>query len=47
MEKKIIKQHVKGQKHLGKTNWKKVISDANNPVIDNENPELIGKKRFQ
>jgi hypothetical protein len=47
MEKKVVKQHVKGQRHPGKTNWKKVISSANHPKIDDENPELVGKKQFK
>ena len=44
MEKKILKVHVKGQKHAGKTNWNKVHEQSNTPLIDNENPEIAFKK---
>ena len=47
MEKKIIKQHQKGQKHAGKTDWSKVIRNQDQTVEDSENPELVGKKIFQ
>ncbi len=46
MENKILKQHLEGQKHPGKTDWRKVASSAIEPIIDNENPELVGKKKF-
>ena len=46
MEKKVIKTHKKGQKHLGKTDWAKVTSQTNAPIIDEENPELAYKKPF-
>lgn len=44
MEKKVLKVHVKGQKHSGKTNWSKAHEQANGPLIDSENPELAFKK---
>lgn len=47
MEKKIIKNHTKGSKSIGRTNWSKVLMDANSPKIDEENPELVGKKQFK
>jgi hypothetical protein len=47
MIKEIIKQHQKGQKHFGKTNWIKVSNNHIPPLIDNENPELIGKRTFK
>lgn len=47
MEKKIIKQHQKGQKHIGKTDWSKVIKNHNQSILDEENPELATKKQFK
>lgn len=47
MEKKVVKNHVKGQKHPGKTDWSKVMSSTNTPVIDSDSPELVGKKQFK
>ncbi len=47
MEKKVIKQHQKGQKHTGKTDWTKVLDSQNKAVTDNENPELVGKRQFK
>ena len=47
MENKVFKLHVKGQKHIGKTNWNKVSANVNKPIIDEENPELVGKKQFR
>ncbi|WP_158224755.1 hypothetical protein [Agaribacterium haliotis] len=47
MEKKVLKHHVKGQKHVGKTDWRKVASTKDKPVVDEENPELIGSKQFK
>ena len=48
MEKKIIKQHQKGQKHAGKTDWSRVIlNQGKKSVDDEENPELVAKKIFQ
>jgi len=44
MEKKVLTVHVKGQKHAGKTNWSKVFEQSNNPLIDDENPEIAFKK---
>ena len=47
MEKKIIKNHVKGNKSIGRTNWSKVLVESNRPKIDEENPDLVGKKQFK
>jgi len=47
MEKKVIKHHIKGQKHPGKTNWAKVVSESNRAPADEENPELVGKRTFK
>jgi hypothetical protein len=47
MEKKVLKIHVKGQKHIGKTDWRKVASSKDKPIIDSENPELVGSKQFK
>tara|TARA_B110000211_G_scaffold137204_1_gene156969 strand:- start:136 stop:294 length:159 start_codon:yes stop_codon:yes gene_type:complete len=47
MENKVIKNHIKGNKSIGKTNWSKVIIDSGRPKIDEENPELVGKKHFK
>jgi len=44
MEKKVLKGHVKGQKHIGKTDWSKVRELSTAPKIDNENPEIAFKK---
>lgn len=44
MEKKVVRPHIKGQKHIGKTDWNKLSSTA--AEIDNENPELAFKKKF-
>jgi len=47
MEKKVLKNHAKGQKNTGKTNWSKVMVESNRPKIDEENPDLVGKKQFK
>lgn len=39
MSKITTVNHIKGQKHAGKSNWPKVISKST-PAIDEENPEL-------
>ena len=33
--------HSKGQKHPGKTKWKKVINKSTVPIIDEESPGLV------
>jgi len=47
MENKVLKQHRKGQKHTGNTNWNKVSDNSNKPITDEENPDLVGKKPFR
>lgn len=46
MDKKVIKSHSKGQKHPGKTDWKRVIDAEGEREVDEENPDLVGRKRF-
>lgn len=44
---KITKvEHNKGQKHPGKSNWSKVISNSK-PVVDDENPELANDPKIR
>ncbi|MCL7423028.1 MAG: hypothetical protein M8364_19225 [Methylobacter sp.] len=47
MERKVVKQHRKGLKHPGKTDWNKVLLLSGNPKIDEENPELVSKRQFK
>ncbi len=47
MEKKVVVQHKKGQKHVGKTDWSKIIHDQDKFIEDSDNPELVGKKQFK
>jgi len=47
MERKVVKQHRKGVTLPGKTNWNKVVSRNNGPVIDQDNPELVNKRQFR
>jgi hypothetical protein len=47
MEKKVLKNYVKGQKSFGQTNWSKVLVESDHPKIDEENPDLVGKKQFK
>ncbi|WP_282130975.1 MULTISPECIES: hypothetical protein [Pseudoalteromonas] len=47
MENKITKNYIKGNKSTGKTNWSTVVVSSNEPKIDEENPELVGKKQFK
>jgi len=47
MDNKLVKVGVKGKKHMGKTNWAKLITDTQVPIIDDENPELVGIKQFK
>lgn len=44
MEDRRIKFHTKGQKPVGKTNWIKTKNSL--PKIDDENPELVSKRKF-
>ncbi len=47
MENKVLIKHIKGHKPVGKTNWSKVMIEANRPKIDEDNPDLVGKKQFR
>lgn len=47
MSEKTIVHHEKGQKHSGKTDWSRVVGDQSRPTPDSENPELVGKKKFE
>lgn len=47
MENKITKNYIKGNKSTGKNNWSNVVVSSNKPKIDEENPELVGKKQFK
>lgn len=40
MKNKVIIPHQKGNCYVGKTKWSKVRKQQNNPIIDEENPEL-------
>lgn len=44
MEDRRIKFRTKGQKSFGKTNWVKAATSP--PKIDDENPELVSRKKF-
>ncbi|MCF6236205.1 MAG: hypothetical protein L3J70_07510 [Gammaproteobacteria bacterium] len=46
MKNEVIKNHIKGHKHIGKTNWSKIIERSAEVVVDKENPELVFKKIF-
>ncbi|MEW5755048.1 MAG: hypothetical protein AB1810_01980 [Pseudomonadota bacterium] len=43
MEKKQIINHVKGRRHVGKTDWERVQKSDERPAVDSENPELAYK----
>ncbi|MCS6180045.1 hypothetical protein [Shewanella baltica] len=47
MENKVLKNHIKGKRSVGKTDWSKILVESNRPKIDDENPELVGKRQFK
>jgi hypothetical protein len=47
MDKKVLKTHAKGQKHVGKTNWAELLTQTHQPKVDAENPELVGTRQFK
>ena len=47
MKEKIIINHQKGHRYAGKTNWSEVVEPPEEPIIDDENPELAYKNTFR
>lgn len=46
MSKMTVVNHIKGQKHTGKSNWSKVLSTGA-PPTDFENPELLKNPKIK
>lgn len=46
MENKVVVSHQKGHghRHVGNTKWSEVRKTQDDPVIDDENPEIAFKK---